>query len=148
MSKTMNNIFKMTAASAIFLLGACGGGAEKKNVQAAEEIYQIGVNAYLWRAALETLSFMPITKAEHSSGVVLSDWQVNPRDKNERSKVDIFIVGSKLSAQALKVSLHRQKLQNGVWTDVATRPGSAQQMTNAILMQARILRRSNVNVVD
>lgn len=144
----MNNIFKMTAASAILLLGACGGGSEKQNVLAAEEVYKIGVNAYLWRATLETLSFMPLLKAEQAGGVVLTDWQMNPRDKNERSKVDIFIIGTKLSAPSLKVSIHRQALRNGVWIDVTPRPGSNQEMTNAILMQARILRRSNVSVVD
>ena len=144
----MNRTIKLTMTSILMFVGACGGNENKENLIAAEEIYQIGVNAYLWRATLETLDFMPIAKAEHKSGVVLTEWQTNPRNKNERSKVDIIIVGSKLSAQSLNVAIHRQTLKEGVWADVLPRPGAAQQMTNAILMQARIFRRTNITYKD
>ena len=30
---------------------------------------QIGVNGYLWRASLDTLSFMPLTQADSSGGL-------------------------------------------------------------------------------
>src|SRR5262245_4060817 len=44
-------------------LSACGGGKNKLRVQsdlAASKVTQIGVNSYLWRAALDTISFMPL----------------------------------------------------------------------------------------
>ena len=79
----------------VFSLGGCsifGGGDEGASgarLEAAEEVYQIGVNAYLWRASLDTINFMPILQANQSSGVILTDWQTNPRDANERTKAEI-----------------------------------------------------------
>ena len=34
----------------------------------------LGVNAYLWRAALDTLSFMPLASADPFGGVIITDW--------------------------------------------------------------------------
>ena len=128
-------------------LGGCsifGGGDDKiANVEAAEEIYQIGVNAYLWRATLDTLSFMPLKTADHNGGLILTEWKINPKDSKERTKVDIFILGKRLSADALKVTVHRQLREGSDWKDQNPRPGAAINIRNAILMQARLLRRDN-----
>lgn len=141
------SLIRVISLTMILVLSACGGN-KKVNLESAEEIYKIGVNAYLWRASLDTMDFMPLLKADHSGGVILTDWQVNPRDTKERSKVDVFIVGPRLTAESLKISMHRQQLTGSGWREVSLRPGAIQQMTNAILMQARILRRGNARVID
>ncbi|MFC7047715.1 DUF3576 domain-containing protein [Emcibacter nanhaiensis] len=136
-------------AAMMFSLGGCsifGGGdkgASEARLEAAEEVYQIGVNAYLWRASLDTINFMPILQADQSSGVILTDWQTNPRDASERTKAEIQIVGKKLRADAVKVVIHRQQKQEGDWVSVGPRPGAEFKLTNAILLQARALRRNN-----
>lgn len=131
-------------------LGGCsifGGGDDKvAQVEAAEEVYQIGVNAYLWRATLDTMSFMPIASADHNGGVILTDWKVNPGDSTERTKVDIIILGRKLTADSIKVTVHRQMKSGNDWMDQAPRPGASINISNAILMQARLLRRNNAPV--
>jgi hypothetical protein len=38
----------------------------------------IGVNAYLWRAALDTVSFAPLLQADANTGVIITDWYANP----------------------------------------------------------------------
>jgi hypothetical protein len=118
-------------------------GEPRTNISAAEEVYVIGVNAYLWRATLDTLSFMPILSAEQKSGTILTDWKVNPSDQNERTKVDVFIVGKQLRADALKVSIHRETMQNGNWVSIGPRPDAENQLVSAIIVQARLLRRDN-----
>src|SRR5689334_17705648 len=45
---------------------------------------QIGVNGYLWRATLDTLSFMPLASADPYGGVVITDWYTNPEVPTER----------------------------------------------------------------
>ncbi len=35
---------------------------------------QIGVNSYLWRATLDTISFMPLASADPFGGVIITDW--------------------------------------------------------------------------
>jgi len=143
--------FMMGVAAVLALtLGGCslfGGGDEPAaKVEAAEEVYQIGVNAYLWRATLDTLSFMPISSADQKGGVILTDWKVNPGNDQERTKVDVVILGRKLTADSLKVSVHRQMKSGADWLDEAPRPGASINIRNAILMQARLLRRNNAPI--
>ncbi len=137
------------AVGLVLTLGGCGifgGDSSAKKIEAAEEVYQIGVNAYLWRATLDTMSFMPIMTADQNGGVILTDWSTNPGNANERTKVDILILGRKLSADSLKVSVHRQFKVKDNWQDTSPRPGASVKITNAILMQARLLRRNNAPI--
>lgn len=137
---------KAMAVGLVLTLGGCGifgGDSSAKKIEAAEEVYQIGVNAYLWRSALDTMSFMPMLSADQNGGVILTDWTNNPGNANERTKVDILIVGRKLTADSLKVSVHRQFKIKDSWQDTSPRPGASVKITNAILMQARLLRRDN-----
>ena len=94
--KNMTGKFAKIAILGIALAtGGCsifGGGDDKvKNIEAAEEVYKIGVNAYLWRASLDTISFMPMKSADHNGGVILTEWKINPGNDKERTKVDIII---------------------------------------------------------
>lgn len=140
---------KAIALGFALTLGGCGifgGNDAVSNIEAAEEVYQIGVNAYLWRASLDTLSFMPMKSADHNGGVILTEWKVNPGDNTERTKVDIIILGRKLTADSLQVTVHRQMNSGNGWMDEAPRPGASIQISKAILMQARLLRRNNAPI--
>lgn len=140
---------KVISLGIILTLGGCGifGGDDKiKNIEAAEEVYKIGVNAYLWRATLDTLSFMPMRSADNNGGVILTEWKINPGNDKERTKVDIFIIGKKLNPNSLKVTVHRQLSTGNGWADETPRPGASINIRNAILMQARLLRRNNAPI--
>lgn len=125
-----------------------GIGEPRVNLVAADEVYEIGVNAYLWRASLDTLSFMPMLSAEPNSGTIISDWKVNPADTNERTKVDVYIVGKELRADSLNVKVHREMLQNGNWVTTEPRANAAAQIIQAITIQARLLRRDNAPITS
>lgn len=100
----------------------------------------ITVNAYLWRAALDTVSFMPIDKADPFGGTIITEWYSTPQQPNERAKVNVFIIGRELRTDALKVSLFRQIGQNGQWVDVAVDPATSKQLEETILNRARQLK--------
>lgn len=142
-----NNILTLIVVLSALILTGCSSRSEigepRQNIEAAEEVYSIGVNAYLWRATLDTLAFMPISTAEHQSGTILTDWMINPNDATERTKVDAFIVGSELQANSVKVNVHRESLQDGSWVAIEPRAGAESQVVTAILAQARLLRRDN-----
>jgi hypothetical protein len=121
-------------------LSACGGGSEKKARLASPKLTTIGVNAYLWRAALETVGFMPLLQTDANTGVILSDWYVNPQAAGERVKVNVLILDQELRADAVKVSAQRQEARNGQWVDVAVQAGTVQKIEEAILTRARQLR--------
>jgi len=119
--------------------------ARKKNRQpqmAPVNVTTIGINAYLWRAALDTLSFMAIAQSDSNGGVIVTDWYVNPAVPAERMKVSVAILDSALRADAIRVSTARQVYQNGQWVDAAVQASTNQKLEEIILQKARDLRRN------
>ncbi|MEQ8746372.1 DUF3576 domain-containing protein [Pyruvatibacter sp.] len=102
----------------------------------------IGVNSFLWRASLDTTSFMPLSSADPFGGVIITDWYSAPEAPGERFKMTIYILDTRLRADGVKVSVFKQaQLPDGTgWADAAVAPGTASQLENAILTRARQLR--------
>lgn len=101
----------------------------------------IAVNGYLWRASLDTMSFMPLSSADPFGGVIVTDWYVPPESTNERFKVQIYILDRQLRADGLRVSVFRQvRDPYGEWSAAPVEPDTARQLENAILTRARQLR--------
>ena len=101
----------------------------------------IGVNALLWRASLETVSFMPIVSADPFGGVIISDWFSPAETPSERFKINIYILGRQLRADGVKATVFRQRRDaGGNWTDAPTEATTATQVENSILTRARQIR--------
>ncbi|WP_430396986.1 DUF3576 domain-containing protein [Ferrovibrio sp.] len=100
----------------------------------------IGVNSFLWRASLDTISFMPLASADPFGGVIITDWYAAPQTPNERFKVTIYILDRALRADGIRVSVFRQLRQGEGWADQATASETNVSMENAILQRARELR--------
>src|SRR3546814_18226406 len=100
-------------------LAACGGGAKERPKAdiAASKVTTIGVNAYLWRAALDSISFMPLVQADANSGVIIRDWYAHPAAPPERVKVTISILHKDLRADSLRVAPPRPGHLHGQWPD-------------------------------
>ena len=109
--------------------------------QAAAQTTTIGVNAYLWRAALETLSFAPLAQSDSNGGVIVTEWYANPSNPGERVKVTAAILDSSLRADALRVTAAREVLQNGAWVAAPVTAATVQRLEEIILTRARDLRR-------
>ncbi len=100
----------------------------------------IGVNAFLWRASLDTLSFMPLAQVDPHGGVIITDWYENPDAPGERFKLNVTILGTELRSDGVRVAAFRQKRSGNGWRDVATSSKLGRQMEDAILQRARELR--------
>lgn len=101
----------------------------------------IGVNAYLWRAALDTFAFMPLSSADPFGGVIITDWYQPPESSNERFKSQIYILDKVLRADGVKVNLFRQvKGGSGNWEDAQVDSKTVVDLENSILTRARQLR--------
>ena len=73
----------------------------------------IGVNTFLWRASLDTVSFMPLSSADPFGGVIITDWYSPPEVPSERFKMTVYILDRQLRADGIKVSVFRQQLASG-----------------------------------
>jgi Domain of unknown function (DUF3576) len=136
------------ALALVATLGACSHGGKHKaqlaSDMAASKTTTIGVNAFLWKASLETLSFMPLLQADSNGGTIITDWYVNPNQPAERMKLTVSILDQDLRADAVRVSPARQVLQNGQWIDSAVQAATAQKLEDIILTKARDLRRATI----
>ena len=134
------------AAMLALTLAGCGGGGNRKAklALAASSVSQIGVNAYLWRASLDALSFMPMLQTDSAGGVIVTDWYNNPGNPGERVKVSVTILDRDLRADALRVSASRQIAQAGNWVDAPVQAATVQRLEDIILTKARDLRRNAV----
>ena len=113
-------------------------GGSKRDESA---VTTIPVNSYLWRASLDTLSFMPLVSADPFGGVIITDWYTPPESASERFKMTVYILTRDLRADGLRVSVFRQ-LRNGdgTWSDAEVYPATRVDLEDAILTRARELR--------
>jgi len=140
-AKTM--VLSVCVLGSLTGLAACGGKIGRSGAHATPAS-AIGVNAYLWRATLDTLAFMPLSSADPYGGVVITDWYVNPEKPDERFKATVYILDSRLRADGLNVTVSKEVNTGGAWTASPAAAQTSTDIENAILTRARQLRLSNL----
>ncbi len=122
------------------VLGVAGLGSPEIDAKNSKGSNGIGVNVYLWRGALATLSFMPLRSADPFGGVIITDWFVPPTTNTERFKATCYILSRELRPDGLRVAIFRQVLQNGQWVSAEVTPSTVSEIEDKILTRARQLR--------
>ncbi len=117
--------------------GILFGGKKSSNDDPGNSL---GVNAFLWRSSLDTLSFMPLTQADPLGGVIITDWYQPPNGNGERFRATAYILGRQLRSEALRVAVYRQVMQGGQWVDSPVNPSTVTEIENRILAKAREMR--------
>ncbi|MDQ3077934.1 MAG: DUF3576 domain-containing protein [Pseudomonadota bacterium] len=126
-------------------LSSCGGNRGVPTQLAPSRMTMIGVNSYLWRAAIDTLSFAPLLQADPDGGVIVTDWYSSPQSPGERVKLTVSILDQELRADALRVAASRQVNQGGQWITAPVTAATVQKLEDIILTRARDLRRTTVS---
>ena len=137
----------LTAAALTVLALAAPGCARDRtlpNQLAPSQVTTLAINSYLWRAAIDTVSFAPLLQANPSSGVIITDWYRNPKTPNERIKLTVAVLDPDLRADAIRVSAAKQVYNNGAWYDGTVSAATTQKIEDIILTRARDLRRSAI----
>ena len=118
--------------------GLFGSKAEKKDDTGTG----VAVNAYLWRASLDTINFIPLVSADPFGGVIITDWYTPAETPNERMKVQVTILDRELRADGVRVAVFKQQTapRGGNWVDAQVDPRTSIDIENAILTRARQLR--------
>jgi hypothetical protein len=113
------------------MFGMFGGGDQ----------HGVGVNEFLWRASLDTLHFMPMDSADPYAGVIKTNWYTAAQSPNQRLKVTVFILDTRLRTDALRVTVFQQtKDAAGNWADATVDPDTTTKIENLILTRARELK--------
>jgi hypothetical protein len=138
---------KTVAAALVIIAVAAPGCSRNRDIPtdlAPSRLTTIGVNAYLWRAALDTLSFAPLLQADANTGVIITDWYTHAQSPNERVKVTATILDQDLRADALRVTASREVNQGGQWVAAPVSAATVQKLEDIILTRARDVRRATV----
>ncbi|MBI1326601.1 MAG: DUF3576 domain-containing protein [Alphaproteobacteria bacterium] len=122
------------------LLGKDGWNVLGGNSNDKDGADGVRVNGFLWRAALDTVSFMPLASADPFGGVILTDWYVTPDNQSERTKLNVFILDRQLKSTGVSVKVFRQLKKGGNWVDAQVAPETATKLEDTILTRARQLR--------
>lgn len=102
---------------------------------------QIAVNGFLWRAALDSVSFMPLVSADPYGGAIITDWYSPPETPNERIKLTVLVHGAELRSDGVKVTVFKQKRdEKRGWIDTEAAKNTSFDLENVILARARDLR--------
>jgi hypothetical protein len=119
----------------------------KRSRASAQDGSGIGVNDLLWRASLDTLSFLPLpTPPDPFGGVIVYDWYSAPETPNERFKVNVFILDRQLRADGIRVSVFKQVRDGAGWRDAGQDGETATKLEDAILTRARQIRSAQTDV--
>ena len=111
------------------LFGAKGGGGGGVG---------IGVNIHLWKASLDTLSFMPLSSADPFGGIIITDWYSNTGSAEEKFKIIAYITGMELRVDALKITIFKKiRDENGDWIDQTTSKDMAIRIENSVFTKAK-----------
>ncbi|RAI59654.1 DUF3576 domain-containing protein [Roseicella frigidaeris] len=100
----------------------------------------LSVNAYLWRATLDTLSFMPLASADPFGGTIITDWYTPPGAGSERFRAQAYVLGRQLRSDGVRVQVFRQTMERGQWIDSPVSTATNSEMEDKVLARARELR--------
>ena len=118
--------------------GIVGGNNKQQNTSAG--MISMSVNPFLWRAALETIDFMPLSSADQIGGTIITDWYSTPESEKERCKLNIFITGINLKTENLRVVSFCQEFKNPTWVNKEIDKENNIKIENAILNKAKKLK--------
>ena len=106
------------------------------------------VNAILWRAALDTVSVIPIDDIDTFGGTILTEWYPHPDQSNQRIKVAAFVIDRELRSDAIRVNVYLQSQQGGSWVDAGQDPELAHRLEDLILTRAREIRAAATGAIE
>ena len=108
----------------------------------SSEVTSLGmpINPYLWKASLETISFMPLASTDPFAGTIITDWYTAETNLGERCKLNIFINGKSLKTDNLRVSSFCQTLKNNQWVNMPSKQEENTKLENVILNEAKKLK--------
>lgn len=105
-----------------------------------QNLDNVNVNGYLWRATLNILSVAPLISTDALSGTIITDWYANKNIQNQRLKIKVYINSNELKSESIKIKVEIQSFKNNIWSQPLTSKSLATQIEDSILNEARNLK--------
>ena len=86
-----------------------GRGFKLLGGQRGGDGFEFASSNELWRASLDILNFMPLTSANYSGGIIITDWYSEQGNAEESIKITIRFLSNEVRADALDVDIFYKK---------------------------------------
>ena len=126
------------------ITGKTGGTKLSEFFSKTQQSDGMPVNALLWRASLDVVSFVPLGDIDTFGGSIVTDWYSLPNDTSQRIKIAVFIVGRELRSDAISARVYVQNLINDLWVQSGRDEELERKLEDLILTRARELRSSMI----
>jgi len=137
----MNKKTTLVLFFSIFLfLSNCSKKVDIEISEIAKSQVSMAVNAFLWRASLDTVSFIPLDIVDPIGGVITTQWYEDTNNSSERIKLTIYVKDRRLRADGISVNVFREIMLEEGWAKAETNPDTARLVEASILTKARELR--------
>ena len=98
----------------------------------------------LWRASLDTLEFMPLSLANYSGGIIVTDWYASEGSSNESVKISIRFLSNEVRSDALSIKVFYKKCSMENTCQIIDKTGMlSSDIEKKILTKAALYKKEN-----
>jgi len=80
-----------------------------KGIRRGGGTFEFASSNELWRASLDIIEFMPLTSANYSGGIIITDWYSNNTNPNETIKITIRFLSNEIRSDAIDINVFYKK---------------------------------------
>ena len=101
--------------------------------------YEFASSNELWRATLDTIDFMPLTTANYSGGIIVTDWYSDNQNLNQNIKITIRFLTNEIRSDALDLKIFYKNCDSSNKCKVIEKDGNlSKELKKEILKKAVI----------
>ncbi len=101
--------------------------------------YEFASSNELWRATLDTIDFMPLTTANYSGGIIVTDWYSDNQNLNENIKITVRFLTNEIRSDALDLKIFYRKCDSSNKCKIIEKEGNlSKELKKEILKKATI----------
>ena len=98
----------------------------------------------LWRASLDILDFMPLTSANYSGGIIITDWYSEEGNTNDSVKITIRFLSNEIRSDAFDIDVFYKNCISVNNCSISKKEGPLQkELTRKILSKATVYKKQS-----
>ena len=98
----------------------------------------------LWRASLDILDFMPLTSANYSGGIIITDWYSEEGNSNDSVKITIRFLSNDIRSDAVAIDVFYKNCISINNCSISKKDGPLKkELTRKILSKATTYQKQN-----
>ena len=108
--------------------------------------YEFASSNELWRATLDTIDFMPLTTANYSGGIIVTDWYSDSENLNESLKITVRFLSNEIRSDALDLNIFYRDCDSSNRCKIIEKQGNlVDELKKEILKKATVYKEESTN---